>query len=336
MTRRMASSTVTAIVLLAVCAVPGVGQQKLGDFVGDGGYDWIIGKWVAVGDDGKVELEYKWGLDKHIVLAELKAGDYKYSGIVMLDSDRGAVIEAGADNKGGIVKGEWTEDYGDLVYRLQHTGTSGSVTKLQVVCSKVDGDSVTIAMYGVDSSGYRKSEPTNKLTYKRQPAVAATVPAASGQTAQSFDHQTLGDLVSQAGYEWMAGKWLATDGDQRYELEHKWSLDKHVVVMDLKMGDFSYHGMVMLNPAWQEIFQVGADNQGGLWKGAWDQSYEGITHRVEYTQPYGAVRRMEHVYVPDNDDAFKVKEYSVTSGSRASEPGLTLTFNRQKTPAGGK
>lgn len=326
----------TVIVLLAVCAMPATAQQKLGDFVADGGYDWIIGKWVAAGDNGKIELEYKWGLDKYIVLAELRAGDYKYSGIIMLDPDSSGVIEAGADNKGGTVKGDWTDEGGDLVYRLQHTGTNGAVMKAHTVYSKVDADSITIGMYGVDSSGYRNSSPMSKFTYKRQPAMATAGAAASEQTAQTSDHQTLGDLVTQGGYEWMAGKWLATDGDQKYELEHKWALDKHVVLMDLKMGDFAYHGMVMFNPAWQEIFQVGADNMGGIWRGTWDQSYEGVTNRVEYTQPYATVRRMEHVYVQDSDDAFKVKEYSVTAGSRASQPGRTLTFNRQKTPAGGK
>lgn len=336
MTRRMASSTMAVIVLLAVCVAPAVAQQKLGDFVADGGYDWIIGKWVATNDDGKIELEYKWGLDKHIVLAELKGSDYRYRGIIMLDPDSSQVVEAGADNKGGTVKGDWTDEGGDLVYRLQHTGVNGAVMKAQVVYSKADADNVAISMYGVDSSGYRNSEPMSKLTYKRQPAVAATGVATSEQATQASDHQTLGDLVAQGGYEWMAGKWLATDGDQKYELEHKWALGKHVVLVDLKAGDFSYHGMILFNPAWQEIFQVGADNMGGIWKGTWDQSYEGATHRIEYTQPYATVRRMEHVYVQDSDDAFKVKEYSVTAGSRASQPGRTLTFNRQKTSAGGK
>ncbi len=334
MIRRMVLSAV--IVLLAVCAVPAVAQQKLGDFVTDGGYDWVLGRWAAATDEGKVELEYKWGLDKHIVLVEVKMGDYRQRGIVMLDPDRGEVIGVAADNKGGTWKGDWTEEYGDLVYRLQQTGSNGQVNKMQVVHAKVDSDTVTIGVYGADSSGYRNAEPMSKLTYKRQPAAAATDTVSSGQTGRMADYQTLGDLVSQGGYEWMAGKWLAADSDQRYELEHEWTLDKHVVLMDLKMGGFTYHGMIMYNPAWQEIFQVGADNLGGVWRGTWDQSYEGVTHRVEYTQPSGTIRRMEHVYVRDDDNAFKVKEYSVTAGSRASEPGRTIAFKRQKSPVESK
>jgi len=331
MFRRMASFTVIVIAWLAVCSLPAGAQQRLGDFVANGGYDWVIGKWVVSSDNGKIELEYRWALDRYVVLAELRTVDYRYSGIIMLDPDRGEVVEAGADDKGGTVKGDWTDEGGDLVYRLQHTDSDGNVKKIHIVYAKVDADTITIAMYGVDNSGYRNSEPMSKLTYKRQPATAATDALSSGQMGRTGYYQNLGDLVSQVGYEWMAGKWLATDNERKCELEHKWGLNKHVVLMDLKMGDFVYHGMIMYNPAWQEIFQVGADNMGGIWKGTWDQSYEGVTHRVEYIRPDGAIRRMEHVYVRDSNDAFQVKEYPVTAGSRASQPSRTLAFARQKT-----
>ena len=336
MIRRMALSAGILIVLLAVCAVPAVAQQKLGDFISDGGYDWVIGKWAAASDEGKIELEYKWGLNKCVVLIEMKTGQYKNRQIVMLNPDRGEVIGVGADNQGGTWKGDWTEEYGDIVYRVQNTTASRQVNKVQVLFTKVDADTMTVGIYGVDSSGYRNSAPSSKLTFKRQPTTAAADTVPSQQTSQMADHETLGDLVAQGGYEWMAGKWLATEYDQKYELEHTWALDKHVVLVDLKMGDFAYHGMIMLNPAWQEIFQVGADNMGGIWNGTWDQAYEGATHRVEYTSSDGMMRRMEHVYVQENEDAFKVKEYPVTAGSRASQPSRTLAFQRQKTAAGSK
>ncbi len=333
MVQRTASLTVIA--LLAACVMPALAQQSLGDFVSNNGYDWVIGRWVATTDQGQVELNYRWALDKYVVLGEVKMGNYQYRGIIMLDPGRGEVVERGADNRGGTAKGEWTEEYGDLVHRIQHTGPNGEVMKAQIEYTKVDADSVTIAMYRVDSSGYRSGEPMAKATYKRQPA-ATTDAATATQAGPTADYEKLGDLISQGGYDWMAGKWLSTDGDQRYELEHKWALDKHVVLMDLKMAGFAYHGMIMYSPATREIFQVGADNLGGLWKGTWDQSYDGVTHRVEYTQADGAVRRMEHVYVQDSSDAFQVKEYAVTTGSRASQPGRTLIFKRQTASSAGK
>jgi hypothetical protein len=278
-------------------------------------------------------MEYKWGLDKSVVLASLKMGDYRHRGIIMLDPDQGEVVETAADNMGGIWKGAWTEENGDLVYQVEHTAADGEVRKGDVVHAKVDNDTITIAMYGADSSGSRNAEPWNKLTYKRRPAATGTDAPSTEPSGRTADYQKLGDLVSEGGYEWLTGKWLATEDDQKYLLEHSWTLDKHAVLVDLKAGDFAYHGMIMFRPARQEIIQVGADSMGGVWKGTWDEGDEGATHKVEYTGPDGTTRKMEHVYVKTDSDAFQVKEYGVADGSRVSEARRLLTFKRQTVPA---
>ncbi len=326
----------TMVAFLAVCATVASAQQKLGDFVTNGGYDWIIGRWAAADGDTKAEIEYKWGLDKHAVLTELKIGEFKHQGIVMLSPDRGEVIEAGADNMGGTWKGDWTEDSGGLVYRVQHTGANGEVNKGHVVHTKVDADTVTVKLYMLDGSGNRSSEPMSKLTYKRQPAAAATPAVSTTQQGRSTDYEKLGDLMAQGDYEWLAGKWLASDNEGQYALEHAWTLDKHAMLVDLKIGDFLYHGMVVYVPAQQEIIQVGADSMGGVWKGTWSQGYDGAVHKVEYTGADGMARNMEHVYVKTDNDIFQVKEYRIENGSRSSEARRTLTFKRQKAAPEGK
>lgn len=320
---------------LALCTGPASAQQTLGDFVTNGGYDWIIGRWVAVEGDTQAEIEYKWGLDKRAVLAELKIEDFRQHGIVMLSSDTGEVVELGADNLGGSWKGDWTEDAGDLVYRVQHTGADGEVKRGHVVHTKVDADRVTIGMYVLDNNGYRNREPLVKLTYKRQPA-AATPAVSAAERGTYTNYEKLGDLVSQGGYEWLAGKWLASDNEGQYALEHAWTLDRHAMLVDLKIGRFAYHGMVFYVPAKQEIVQVGADSMGGMWKGTWSQGYDGAVHKVEYTGADGMTRKMEHVYVKSDNDTFQVKEYGVDGGSRAAEARRTLTFKRQKTAAESK
>jgi hypothetical protein len=259
-------------------------------------------------------------------------GNYRHRGIIMLDPDQGEVVETAADNMGGVWKGAWTEQNGDLVYRVEHTAADGEVRKADVVHARVDKDTITIAIYGVESSGARGSEPWSKLTYKRQPAVTATGAESTERSGRTTEYQKLGDLVSEGGYEWLAGKWLAADDDQKYQLEHSWTLDKHAMLMDVKIGDFAYHGMVIFLPARQEIIQVGADSMGGVWRGTWEEGDEGATHRIEYIGPDGTTRKMEHVYVKTDSDAFQVKEYGVTDGSRASQARRTLTFKRQKAP----
>lgn len=327
----------SAILVVAVAMMICTGasaQDRLGDLVSQGGYDWIIGRWVATGDEGMVETEFKWGLDRGIVLASLKMGEYRHSGMIMLTPGMGEIVETAADNMGGIWKGVWTEENGSPVCRVEYTMANGQVHKGDVVYARGDNDTMTVAMYAIDSNGSRDEEPRNKLTYKRQPAATA-VEAAAG-SGRDAEYQKLGDLVSQGGYEWLAGKWVCDDGDQPYLLEHNWMLDKHAVLVDLKMGGFAYYGMIMYVPARQEIFQIGADNMGGFWKGIWEQGGEGATHKVEYTGSDGTMQKMEHVYLRSNNDAFQVKEYGVSNGVQTPEARRTLTFKRQKTPVEGK
>ncbi len=146
--------------------------------------------------------------------------------------------------------------------------------------------------------------------------------------------EKLGDFISEYGYEWMIGKWLATseDGGTTYDLEYKWGLDKHIVITDVKIGDFKYHGMIMFVPSREEITQIGADNQGGMWKGTWNEDSEGAVNRIENLKADGTTNQMEHVYVKISADSFKVKEYSIEEGGyRASQARGELTFKRQKT-----
>jgi len=319
------SAFLVVVGALALCAGTASSQQTLGSFVTDGGYDWIIGRWVAADDEDKPEITYKWILDKHAVLTEVKMGEFKFRGIVMLSPETGEVTEVAADNMGGTWKGDWTDESGNLVYRVQQTNANGEVNKAEVVHSKVDADTITVAVYGVEG-GVRSSEAMTKLNYKRQPPAAAVPAAATTQSGRSTEYQKLGDLVAQGGYDWMLGKWLASDNDGQYGLEHTWALDKHAALVDMKMGDFTYHGMIMCVPSRQEIIQVGADNAGGVWTGVWEQTGEGATHKIQYTGADGMTRKMEHAYSKTDNDTFQVKEF----GSQSSEARRTLTFKRQK------
>src|SRR4030042_649240 len=107
-------------VLLAISSIPAVAQEKLGDFVAEYGYDWIIGKWSASRDDGRqVELEYRWILDKCAVCVNVNIGDFKYHGLIMLVPSREEMVQIGADNMGGTWNGSWTEASAGAVHRNQ-------------------------------------------------------------------------------------------------------------------------------------------------------------------------------------------------------------------------
>ena len=327
------SAFVTIVMVWAVCAVPGVAQEKLADLVSAGGYDWIIGKWVATTDDGqKAESNFNWALDKCVVLNDLQFGDFKYQGIVMLPPGGGDAVDEGADTRGGVWKGTWSPDGDGLARRVEYTSPDGQVRKGEIVYGKVDADTITIALYAAGENGARNAEPWNKMTYKRQPpAKAAPVSVAAETASRATDYQKLGDLVSEGGYEWLIGKWVGNENNQTYELEYKSILDKHAGFTDLKIGDFRYLGIITYAASRQEVVEFGADSMGRTWKLVWEQDGSDLVNKSELTKADGTTQKFQHVFTKVNNDEFKAKLYSIEAdGSRGSEPREQVTFKRQK------
>lgn len=145
--------------------------------------------------------------------------------------------------------------------------------------------------------------------------------------------QNLGDLLTEYGYDWVIGKWAAEgNSGQKVELEYKWILDKNAMCVNVKMGEFKYHGMMMFVPSREEVIQIGADNMGAMWNGTWTEDYDGVVNRNERIEPDGTTQKMDMVYTKVDNYSFKVKQYDVESdGYRASQVRSELTFKRQKT-----
>ena len=144
--------------------------------------------------------------------------------------------------------------------------------------------------------------------------------------------ENLGDLVAQYGYDWMIGKWAATGDDgQQVELEYKWILDKCAMCVNVKIGDFKYHGLIMFVPSREEIVQLGADNMGATWNGTWTEDYEGAVNRNQRLQPDGTTQTMDLIFIKVDNNSFKIKEYPVEEGGyRASQARGETIFKRQK------
>jgi hypothetical protein len=317
---------------LAIFVTPSMAQETLGDLVASGGYDWIIGRWVASTNDGqKVEFNFAWALDKHVVLNSLQMGDFKYQGIITLSPTDQEAVDQGADNRGGLWKGVWSPEGDGLVRKVEHTSPDGQSRKGDIVVGKGDADTITIAIYLTDSSGNRNAEPMSKLTYKRQQSKAAPVSAAAEASDRATDYQKLGDIVSEGGYEWLIGKWVGNENNQTYELEYKPVLDKHAASVDMKIGDFKYMGLITYAPSRQEVVEFGADTLGRTWKLVWEQDGSDLVNKSELTKADGTTQKLQHVFTKNGNDEFKAKLYSIeANGSRGSEPREQVTFKRQK------
>ena len=163
----------TLLVLAAVFVILAAGvraqEQKLGDLVKEYGFDWMIGKWMAETDEGwKIQIEYKWELDKHLVTSRFKMGEYESLAMIFYNAAQETVVQVGVDNRGGSSKGEWQGEADKAILKSEYTGTDGETRKMGVVHSKVDADTMKVGVYRVEDTGELAEEPWGELEYKRQ------------------------------------------------------------------------------------------------------------------------------------------------------------------------
>ncbi len=168
MTYKRQQAKATPISAAAETAGGSTDYQKLGDLVAEGGYEWLLGKWVGSENNRTYELEYKPILDKHAGSADMKMGDFRYLGIITFAASRQEIVEFGADTLGRLWKIVWEQDGSGLVNKIQVTKPDGTTQKLQHVYTKVDNDSFNVKLYAIAADGSRGSEPLEQVTFKRQ------------------------------------------------------------------------------------------------------------------------------------------------------------------------
>jgi hypothetical protein len=144
-------------------------QQKLGDFVSEGGFDWIIGNWEATSDEGdKIELVYKWELDKNMVSMLLKWPNNEYRAMIFYKPTEDKIVQVTVDNKGGTGTGTWEQDGGKAVLKHEHTGSDWQTSKMGFVHSKVDDNTMKWEIHDLYSSGELSDYPSYTIEFKRQ------------------------------------------------------------------------------------------------------------------------------------------------------------------------
>ncbi len=151
-------------------------------------------------------------------------------------------------------------------------------------------------------------------------------------TVGAGGQEGLGELVTMGGFEWLIGDWkVKTDQGVEIQSFYKWGLNKNLINMGFKMGEFEGRGMIYLDPTNYQVHQVGVDNRGGVAKGTWDADGDKAVARLIYTPPEGEVRRMASVHSKVDTDTMKVEFYEMDEdGWLADEPRGKLEYKRQK------
>ncbi len=146
------------------------------------------------------------------------------------------------------------------------------------------------------------------------------------------EKESLGDLVSEAGFDWMVGRWVAeTEEGQKYEIVYKWELNKHAITVHFKRGDYEHHSMIFYMPSEHKIVEIGADNRGGTTKGAWEIEDDKAIHNMEHTPADGKTGKIGIIYSKTDDGMMKAAAHMLNdAGELDFEPWGVLEYRRQK------
>ena len=167
-TTKLRSIFLAAAAILVITSTGTSAQQKLGDLVAEGGYEWMIGKWEATTDDGeKLELEYKWELDKHLIIMKLKMPDNEFHGMIYYKPTDDQVVQVTVDKKGGTGKGVWEPAGDKAILRHEHTDADWQTQKMAIAQSKVDNNTMRWEIHEIYSSGELSDYPNFTLDLKR-------------------------------------------------------------------------------------------------------------------------------------------------------------------------
>ena len=144
-------------------------QDTLGSLMGQTGCEFIVGKWVGQTPEGQeFTMEFKWEIKPHVLSTHFKGFDFEYHGIIFFKAAEEQVVQIGVDSRGGNGKGVWEAEYGKAVFKSEHAGEYGEVSRMGFVYSKVDANSMKSELYSLDEYGTLGDEPAMTLEYKRQ------------------------------------------------------------------------------------------------------------------------------------------------------------------------
>lgn len=151
--------------------------------------------------------------------------------------------------------------------------------------------------------------------------------------------QSLRDLTTEFGYDWLAGRWTTTTNEGAViQLVYKWELNGHLMTVDFKMGEYASRGMIFSVPDQQKATQVSVDNRGGRSKSTWDGREDGsLISKSERVNAEGEVQKSAAVYSKVDAKTIKIALYGLNEdGELNDEPWFTTEFKRQAVKKKGK
>ena len=143
--------------------------------------------------------------------------------------------------------------------------------------------------------------------------------------------RSLESLVTDAEAEWMFGKWQAqTENGDAVTLNVSWDLEKHVVLLHVKVGDMESKGYTVMEPKAELPKYYSFDNRGSVGKGSWNMESGDLVLRVESESPDRDPRKTAFVFTGSASTGLQVRMHTVeSSGDLATPARMTFKFKKK-------
>jgi len=165
----MAKTALLALAVLIILSGSAMAQQSLRDLTQEYGGGWLIGRWAATTNDGtEITLVYRWILDGHAIIVDMKMGEYASHSMIYYVPDDEKATAISVDNQGGRAKGTWVAQDDKLISKTERIDADGNAQKSGAVYSKVDNKTIKIALYGLNDYDELSDEPWFSMDFKRQ------------------------------------------------------------------------------------------------------------------------------------------------------------------------
>jgi hypothetical protein len=167
--KKAAKILLSVAIGLVIFGTAASAQESLGYLMQESGCEWLVGKWTGESPEGqKYVMEYKWEIKPHVLSVHFKGFDFEYHGIIFYKPTEGQVVQIGVDSNGGNGKGVWDAEDGKAIFRSEHTGEYGEISRMGFVYSKVDAEAMKSDLHEMDESGKLSENPGVTLEFKRQ------------------------------------------------------------------------------------------------------------------------------------------------------------------------
>jgi len=129
----------------------------------------------------------------------------------------------------------------------------------------------------------------------------------------------------------MFGQWQApSENGDPVSLNVSWDLDKHVVILYVKVGDMESKGYTVMEPKAELPKYYSFDNRGSVGKGSWNMESGDLVLRVESESPDRGPRKTAFVFTGSASTGLQVRMHTVeSSGDLATPAQMIFKFKKK-------